>query len=108
MTSPTPGTGATAHYPQDRYPYVITRVSETGNTFWMTPLAEVDTSTGHEPSHFDGPFPVWRHTYTPSELLSMRQEDAREIRVTLTARGWTHGGVPVTVGKAHYYRNYSY
>lgn len=50
MTTPTPGTGATAHYPQDRYPYVITRVSETGNTFWMTPLTEVDTSTGHEPS----------------------------------------------------------
>lgn len=106
MTTPTPGTGATAHYPQHRYPYVITRMSGTGNTFWMAPLTEVDTSTGHEPSHFDA---LSRsHTYTPDELLSMRQADAREVSVTHTARGWTHAGVPVTVGKAHYYRNYSY
>lgn len=108
MTTPAPGAGATAHYPQDEYPFVITRVSGTGHTFWMIPLTEVDRSTGHEPSRFEGPFPVWDHTYTPSELLSLRRDDASEVAVARTASGWSRDGVPVTVGSARYYRNYSY
>lgn len=120
---PAVGMGATVYYPQDRYPMVITRVSESGKTFWAVPLKTVSLTTGHEPARFDGPFPVWSHVYTDEELVSLAYTPEElalksggyyagagtvERRVTLTKRGWTSGGTHIEPGKATYHRNYSY
>jgi hypothetical protein len=109
------GEGATLIYPQDSYPYVITRISESGKTAWARPLKTVSLATGHAPARHDGPWPVWSHTYTPEELVSLAYSEAeeefpsfREIRITLTATGWKTKGTPVELGKARYHRNYSY
>lgn len=102
------GDGMTLCYPQDRYPFVVVRVSDSGKTAWVKPLEIVDLSTGHEPDRFDGNFPVWSHSYTEEERQSMVQEDAPERMVRLTKRGWASKGTPFTAGAARYHRNYSY
>ncbi len=107
ITEPVVGEGATLCYPQDTYGYVITRVSPSGKTFWMVPLALVDKTTGHEPDHYEGPFPVWSHTYTEQEREEMRL-DTKEIVVRKVKRGWSRNGTPVALGSARYHRNYSY
>lgn len=105
---PVVGMGATLLYPQDRYGYVITRVSPSGKTVWVQPLAPVSAETGHEPARYDGPWPVWSHTYTDAERDTMRQEHGAERQVRLTKRGWQSNGTPFAIGAARYHRNYSW
>jgi len=107
---PQVGDGMTLCYPQDSYPYVITRVSPSGKTVWVKPLQIVDKTTGHEPARFDGPFPVWSHTYTDEERASMIVENAPERQVSRSRDGlyWTSKGTPFARGGAVYHRNYSY
>lgn len=107
---PEVGEGATVSYPQDSYPYVVTSVSPSGKTIGVKPVTTVDKSTGHEPARYDGPFPVWSHTYTPEELQALVREDAPEQTVRWSAKGgyWTCAGTVFQVGTAHYHRNYSY
>lgn len=105
---PEVGMGATLHYPQDSYPFVITRVSPSGKSFWVKPLVGVSKTTGHSPERYDGPFPVWSHVYTPDELVSMVQAEAPERMVRKTKYGWSSHGTPYSVGQARFHRNYSY
>lgn len=108
-TTVTAGTPVTLLYPQDAYPYVIIRVSPSGKTAWMVEVGEVDQTTGHKPARFDGPFPVWDHTYTDAEVKAMRT-DRPEIRIYQRADGtWRVSGRAnrVEIGQARYYRNYS-
>lgn len=101
--------GATLLYPQDRYGFVVTQASKSGKVLYMSRLATVDTSTGHEPERFDGPFPVWSHTYTEDEMREMRSPAERiRIQWSEAKQCYRMGGTPVFVGRARYYRNYSY
>lgn len=103
------GEGMTLQYPQDSYPYVIVRVSPSGKTAWVKRVKAVDLSTGHEPAYFEGPFPVWSHTYTAEELQSMVMEDAPELPVRRGKHGgWAHKGTPFSARGAVFHRNYSY
>jgi hypothetical protein len=106
---PRVGDGMTLCYPQDSYPLVIVRVSPSGKTVWVDRLRPVDLSTGHKPARYDGPFPVWSHTYTDEERETMR-ENREPIKVTRSRDGsyWTANGVNVAYGGARYHRNYSY
>jgi hypothetical protein len=108
--APQVGDGMTMAYPQDYYPYVIVRVSPSGKTVWVKPLEEVSTKTGHSPARYDGPFPVWEHTYTDEERKSMIRNDAPEQKVTRSRDGlsWSLHGTPMLRGGAGYRRNYSY
>lgn len=106
--NPEVGMGVTLMYPQDRYGFVIIRVSPSGKTIWIAPLKGVDLSTGHQPARYDGPFPVWSHTYTDEERASMILEGAPERQVRLGKRGWASHGTPYSVGQAVMHRNYSY
>lgn len=105
---PQVGDGMTMAYPQDMYPYVITRVSESGKTVWVKPLEQVSKDTGHEPARFEGPFPVWHHLYTDEERQSMVR-DLPEIRVNRSRDmlRWTAGNVPFLRGGAVYRRDFS-
>lgn len=103
------GDGMTHCLPQDSYPYVVTRVSESGKTAWVKPLKIVDLTTGHEPARFDGPFPVWDHIYTDDERESLVIADAPERAVRLNKHGgWGSKGLAFDAGGARYHRNYSY
>lgn len=108
-TMPQVGDGMTLCYPQDSYPFVVVRVSESGKTVWVKPLETVDKTTGHEPARFDGPFPVWSHLYTDEERRTMVRENAPERAVRLSKHGhWTSKGSDFAAGGARYHRNYSY
>ena len=106
--TPEVGMGATLVYPSDRYPVVITRVSESGKTFWFQPLQTVSFATGHEPDRYHGPYPVWDHTYTDEEIKSLvrLESGGRMARLNKHGRYRSHG-TPVTVGIARYRRDYS-
>lgn len=108
IKSPAVGDGMTMHFPQDSYPFVIVAISASGKTAKVKPLKTVDLTTGHKPARFDGPFPVWSHSYTDEERASMIVEEAPERTVRLTKNGWTSHGTPFSVGSAHFHRNYSY
>lgn len=104
------GTPATLLYPQDAYPYVVTRVSASGKTAWMERLVLVNATTGHEPAYSNGPFPVWNHTYTTEEVATMGSGSA-EVRISERKDGsWRVAGstTPVQVGRARYYRDFSW
>jgi len=108
--APAVGDGMTAVYPQDRYPYVITRVSPSGKTVWVKPLQTVDLSTGHAPARYVGEWPVWDHAYTEEERAAYVIEDAPETRVNRSRDGlsWTAQGVGYQAGIARLLRNYSH
>ncbi len=106
---PQVGEGMTLRFPQDSYPYVIVRVSDSGKTVWAKPVKTVDKSTGHEPARFDGPYPVWSHTYTSEELAELVETEAPERAIRLSKHGyWTSRGLDFGMGEARYHRNYSY
>lgn len=108
-TAPQVGDGMTLCFPQDSYGYVVTRVSPSGKTVWVKPLEVVNKATGHEPTRYDGPFPVWSHDYTEEERRTMVREDAPERMVRLSKHGyWTSNGLDFAAGGARYHRNYSY
>lgn len=107
FVKPEIGEGATLHYPSDSYPYVVVSTSATGKTVDVLPVRTVDRTTGHEPAYFNGPWPVWSHTYTPEELQELKREGAQKITVRYTKNGWTAGGSRFTMGKARYHRNYA-
>lgn len=99
--------GATLILPSDRYPYVVVRSTRT--TFVLCKVSEVDTTTGHKPAYYNGPFPVWDHTYTEDELE----------RLMIFGLGWVvvrrhqdggyydrHGNL-YSIGVARYHRDYS-
>lgn len=95
------GDGATLHYPSDRYPYVVTAVSPSGNKITIEPL-----NTGLVP--VDRNF-IARHTFTAEELkdLSLRLGGSRTAHYSKKSGAYMVGGsTPVTVGTAYYYRNY--
>lgn len=103
------GDGATIIYPQDRYPLVISRVSPSGKTAWAHRLTTVDIYTGHKPAYFNGPYPVWNHTYTEVERQAYAMEHVT-VRLSLRKDGtWRLAGTNtrVTVGDAVYYRNFA-
>lgn len=108
------GTGVTLCYPQDRYGYVVVGVSASGKTAQVVRLFTPDKTTGHEPSRYDGPFPVWDHRYTEAELAAaVRAHQAQPgptTAIRLNRRGeWQMaGGAPVVATHARYLRNYSY
>lgn len=106
---PEVGQGATLHYPQDTYGFVVTKVSESGKTVTLAELISPSLATGHEVDRHDGPFPIWDHTYTEDELKSMVDPAGKITTIRLNKNGrWMSKGTPFTVGKARYYRNYSY
>ena len=106
-TIPAIGMGMTLRYPQDCYGYVIVAISPSGKTLTVESLATPDKSTGHEPARYDGPFPVWHHVYTDQERESMRTGSTMTVR--LNKRGeWKNGTTRFSLGKAIYYRNYSF
>ena len=105
LETPTIGQGATKYYPQDRYGYVITKVTKT--TFTAVRLTPVSATTGHTPASFAGPWPVWHHTYTAEEMATM-QEPGTEIVVRKTKQGWRASGTSFYVGSAVFHRDYSY
>lgn len=104
------GTHATKAYPQDMYPMVVVKVSESGKTIWLDSVLTVNTTTGHAPAYYNGPWPVWDHKYTDEEVSAL-QSHTDPVRATLRKDGtWKISGTttPVTIGAARYYRNFSY
>jgi hypothetical protein len=107
---PEVGQGVTLHYPQDSYPFVITEVSASGKTIKIQPVEPVSRDTGHEPARFDGPWPVWSHTYTAEELQTLKRETPTPdtLRYNSRSRRWAGRNGDWSVGVARYHRNYSY
>lgn len=109
VARPQIGQGATLHYPQDTYGFVVTKVSDSGKTVTLAELVSPSLATGHTVDRHDGPFPIWDHTYTEDELKSMIDPQGKVTTIRLNKKGrWASKGTPFTVGKARYYRNYSY
>lgn len=103
------GVGAYRSYPQDDYPMVVVKASKSGKAITMLSLRTVDLTTGHQPSRYDGPFPVWSHTYTDQERIDLRQEGTEVVaRWSEKRQRYTISGTPVGVGNAVYHRNFSY
>ena len=102
--------GATIVYPQDQCPVLLTRVGRAGNTIWFIKVKSVDSNTGHQPARYEGPFPVWDHTYSEDELVRLGQpsQEPRIARWSEARQCYLWYGTPVHVGDARYYRNYSY
>ena len=102
--------GATLHYPQDKYGYVVVGSTKSGKTVQVVALTTPDIQTGHHVARWHGIFPVWDHTYTDAELSSMKSSgDALAVRWSERRQGWRlQGSVPFSVGSARYYRDHSY
>jgi hypothetical protein len=107
---PVEGTHATIHYPQDSYPAVVVRATKSGKTAWIKTVVAASSIDSIEPSRYDGPWPVYDHTYTDEEVAEYTLHGAQETRVFLRKDGHyrTASGALVTFGSAHYYRNFSY
>lgn len=106
------GQHATIVYPQDMYPAVVSRVSKTGKTAWISRIKEVSTETGHKPHHHNGPFPVWHHVYTQAEIAEMSM-GVEHVRISLRKDGkWRVAGYEnsalVRIGEAVYHRDFSW
>lgn len=98
--------GATMHYPDDRMPYVVVKVSPSGAKVTLAPVRIVDGTTGHRPAGDCNGFPVWDHTYTPEELHAMREEYTVTAHRRKDGRYYS-GGTRVTFDGARYYRNHA-
>lgn len=93
--SPKPGMGATEYVGSDRYPFKITRVSESGKTFWMK---RMDFKPGKDHNFFGA----------QNWIIKDFSEDNRivEIAVRMTKTGWRRtGGNAVSVGHADAYQD---
>jgi len=91
---PEVGMGATLLMWTDTHAYTITRVSDSGKTFWMKrDLAERADKNGMSDSQ--------DYKYTP-------QPDAPEECVRMTKRGWMCRGQFVRVGYRDEYYDYSF
>lgn len=101
--------GATLLFPQDTYGYVVVKASKSGKVLTAVRLETVSLTTGHEVARFEGPWPVWDHTYTDEERRTMRLE-GNEVRLNWSPKKqrFYHAGTPFHVGHARYYRNHSY
>lgn len=105
---PQVGQGATEFLPQDRWGYVVTKVSKTGRKITLNRLETPSLSTGHQPEGNCNGFPVWDHTYTDEELQTMRRDGDVYAFYSDKRGGFTIGGyAPVSVGFARYYRNFA-
>lgn len=105
--------GATLCFPQDRYGMVVVKASKTGTVLYAYRLKTPGLDTGHSPARFDGPWPVWDHTYTEEEMAkTMRHESGGRELLRLNwseaKQCYRSGGTPVFVGAARYVRNHSY
>ena len=91
---PEVGMGATLVLWTDCHAYTITRVSESGKTFWMKRdnAKRTDNYGMSDCQHYE---------YTPNP-------NAREERVRMTKRGWMTNGMLVRVGLRHEYFDYSF
>lgn len=105
---PIVGQGATEHLHTDKLPYVVVGISDTGHTIELVQLRSVGGDTGHEPHGYHNGFPVWAHTYTDAELISMREGDEH---VTLAKRGrdgaFRSGRCLFSFDGAQLFRNYA-
>ena len=107
-TNPTPtvGQAATQRVFNDSYGYVVVKVSPSGKKVWLAKLRPVNASTGHEPARFEGGLPVWQHTYTADELVSLRVEDAKpEVAIRQGNGAYRGYGCSYSFGEARYYCN---
>lgn len=105
LVIPEPGTGLTLLYPQDRYPYVVLARTPSGKTLTV---AEVLVKEADLPVHHrEGPWPVYDVTLTEEQISTLPHGPERKVRLRKDGRYWD-GDVPFSVGRARYYRNYSY
>ncbi len=91
---PEPGMGATLVMWTDTYPYTITRVSDSGKSFWMKEDRAIRTDSNGM-----------------SECQEYRYEqnpDAPEEMVRMTKNGWICRGMIVRVGYRRKYYDYSF
>lgn len=103
--------GATLCYPQDCYPYTVEFAGgKTGKTLYVNRVRTVDATTGHEPHHYEGPYPVWTHEYTDEELEQyvLDNEETSTARWSEARQCYLLNGTPLRVGVALYHRNYSF
>lgn len=103
------GTAASLHFWQDIVPAVVTSVSKSGKTAKVQRIEAVSLHTGHTPAYYNGPWPVWDHTYTEVEVASLPRV-GEETRISLRNDGqWMVSGstTTVTFGKARYRRDFS-
>lgn len=105
---PQVGQGATEFLPQDRWGYVITKVSKSGRQITLARLETPDLTTGHKPAGDCNGFPVWDHTYTDEELQTMQRPGEIKAFYSENAGCYRIGGyAPLSVGFARYYRNFA-
>lgn len=103
------GTAASINFWQDIVPAVVTKVSKSGKTAFIQRIENVSLHTGHTPAHYNGPWPVWDHTYTEEEVANLPRV-GEETRISLRKDGqWKVSGstATVTFGKARYRRDWS-
>jgi hypothetical protein len=98
--------GATLLLPSDRVPYAV--LERLGNSWFLKPVIEVSTSTGHSPARYHGDKPVWDHTYTEDELQKLILLNEETIAVRLKNGCYQDSeGLEYIIGVARYYRDYS-
>lgn len=99
------GQGVTLSYPQDRYPYRVTRVLRGGLQIEMQEIKR------------DGPtwvglcngFPVHDHRYTPEEVAEADVYEEVKTAHWSSKKGVfrMYGEIPVRLNGARFYRNYA-
>ena len=95
--NPEVGIGATQSFWSDRKAYTITRVSDSGKTFWMK--EDIATRTDN-----NGRGDSQSYSYKPNP-------ESSEVRVGLTKKGWRVGGMRgtrVSVGVRNYFYDFSF
>lgn len=90
----------TIRYPQDAYPALI--VGRTAKTLTCR-MVSVD---GLTPTGSHNGFPVFDHTFTEEQAAARLV--GKPFKVYATKTGWRYGScLPVSLGQARYFRNYS-
>ena len=117
LVQPVVGMGATLCYPQDQYPYRITKVSLTGSVIeverlvWATPAEIAAGSLDRpmmKPDYMRGPYPIYARIVDATNAPVMPHwKEAPERAYRNAQGGYAIGGTPLNIGVARYRRDWS-
>jgi hypothetical protein len=104
LTEPKVGMGATLYYPDDRYGYVVTRVSPSGKTITVRALETPNRDTPNVRFDMSNPFGIVSLQYSDSQRETMQTGDHRSAHLRKDGCYYLSDS-PLILGSAVYYRN---
>lgn len=94
---------ATLCYPQDLYPYIVTKVSPGGRKVTLSAIGHA----GIAPAALHNGFPFFDHSFSTDEARHLVQPDSTLVAY-LGANGYSVDGfTPIALGVARYRRDWS-